>query len=85
MVGVSNFELLLNDSCGICIKDLNFRLTTTNSALFPGNTVNACIHVYNIMSTSNIGMCAIALVTSHLSRGPQRSKSYIHKIPLEQD
>ena len=29
----------LNDSCGIWIRDLNFWLTTTNSAIFPWSAV----------------------------------------------
>ena len=33
----------------------------------------------------NAGARAIILVSSHLSCGPQRSKNYIHNIPLEQD
>ena len=32
--------------------------------------------------TMIIGACAMILVRSHLSCGPQRSKNYIHNIPL---
>ena len=52
------------------------------------STENLNQHACMCMSTSiatNIGVCTIDLVSSHLSCGPQRTKSCIHNIPLEQD
>ena len=49
-----------------------------------------CVKIININHASTlsaiiIGACAVILVSSHMSCGPQRSKNYIHNIPLAQE
>ena len=44
-----------------------------------------CVRKVNINRAMIIGACMVILVSSHLSCSPQRSKNYIHNIPLAQE